>query len=145
MSNIPDDIQKMFDKYSGYNGYAQNNFDNSSENFHSDNKFENNSNYQQDSSNAFESIFSSFFNKNNDNGESNNNPFGNIDINTIMKFKSIMDKMNSSKDNPRSNLLRSLKPYLKPSRKEKLEQYIGLLNMEEVVKGLGVLGGDNKK
>ena len=33
-----------------------------------------------------------------------------------MKMKTIIDKMNT-KDDPRSNLLQSLKPYLKDSRK----------------------------
>ena len=42
----------------------------------------------------------------------NNFDFSNIDINTIMKMKTIMDKMNNSSDS-RSNLLQSLKPYLR--------------------------------
>ena len=38
-----------------------------------------------------------------------------IDFETIMKMKQIMDKMKGSGDDPRANLLRSLKPYLKES------------------------------
>lgn len=66
-----------------------------------------------------------------ENNTSNNFDFSNIDINTIMKMKSIMEKMNS-KDDPRSNLLYSLKPYLRESKKEKLDQYANLLNIAKL-------------
>lgn len=68
-----------------------------------------------------------------------------IDIGTIMKMKSIMDKMNHTKDDPRSNLLLSLKPYLRDSRKEKVEQYIKIFNMSKVIDILGPNGGDKSK
>lgn len=55
-----------------------------------------------------------------------------IDFDTILKMKSIFDKMNSS-DDPRENLLLSLKPYLKNSRKSKLDQYIQFLKLAKVV------------
>lgn len=64
----------------------------------------------------------------------------NIDFDTFMKMKSIMDKMNT-KDNPRSKLLLSLKPYLKEDRKNKLDQYIQLSKLMEI---LPFLGGDLK-
>ena len=64
---------------------------------------------------------------------------------TILKIKSVMEKMNQKKNDPRSNLLLSLKPYLKPSRKEKVDQYIGLLNMSSMLEGLDFMGGDKKK
>ena len=60
------------------------------------------------------------------NGKQTNNSnggfdFSNIDMNTILKMKSIMEKMNSSND-PRSNLLYSLKPYLREERKGNIRQ-----------------------
>ena len=55
----------------------------------------------------------------------------NIDIDTIIKMKTIIESINSSND-PRSNLLNSLKPYLRESRKSKLDQYINLLNMSKI-------------
>ncbi|MFR2533811.1 MAG: hypothetical protein ACLTEH_06615 [Clostridia bacterium] len=73
------------------------------------------------------------------------NPFGNIDIGTIMKMKSIMDKMNQKKDDPRSNLLLSLKPYLKPSRKQKVDQYIQLFSMTEILEAFNSTGGEKKQ
>ena len=54
-------------------------------------------------------------NSSNENNNSSNFDFSNIDVKTIMKMKSIMEKMNSKND-PRSNLLYSLKPYLRESK-----------------------------
>ncbi len=73
------------------------------------------------------------------------NPFQNIDMDTILKIKQIMEKMNEQKNNPRSNLLLSLKPYLKPSRKQKVDQYIQLFNMENILENLGPTGGEKTK
>lgn len=58
--------------------------------------------------------------------------FSKIDINTMMKMKSVMEKMNHSSD-PRSNLLQSLKPYLRDEKKSKLDQYANLLNMANLM------------
>ncbi len=57
--------------------------------------------------------------------------FNNIDINTIMKMKDIIDKMNS-KNNAGMNLLNSLKPYLRNDRKEKLDQYANIMNFAQI-------------
>lgn len=73
----------------------------------------------------------------------------NIDIETMLKIKKAMDKINNNQNNPRTNLLLSLKPYLKPSRKDKVDQYIKLLNMENMLEifkqdDTNNNGGDNK-
>lgn len=78
-----------------------------------------------------------------DNQNSSFNTNG-IDFETIMRMKSIIDKMNV-KDDPRSNLLQSLKPYLKDSRKSKIDQYIQLMNMSKVMDVFPFMGGDRKK
>ena len=67
-----------------------------------------------------------------------------IDFNTILKMKSTIDKINSSED-PRANLLRSLKPYLKESRKSKIEQYIQLFNISKIMEIFYNTGGDLNK
>ena len=51
-----------------------------------------------------------------------------IDLQTVLKLKSIIEKLNQ-KDDPRSNLLYSLKPYLRESRKKKIDQYANLLKI----------------
>ena len=63
----------------------------------------------------------------------------------MMKMKSIMDKMNSSRNDPRSNLLQSLKPYLNNNRKERLGQYMQFLNISKVLEAFNSEGGVNSK
>ena len=55
-----------------------------------------------------------------------------------------MDSMNSNKDDPRANLLMSLKPYLKDSRKQKVDQYVKLFGLGKAFELFGSLGGENK-
>lgn len=74
----------------------------------------------------------------------NSNDSPNLDFDTILKMKSIFEKMNSTED-PRANLLRSLKPYLKDSRKSKVDQYIQLFNMTKVMDILKPNGGESSK
>ncbi len=110
----------------------------------------NNTNYSNDFPD-FEQ-FTSSFNKddstsfyNNDNFASETNPLGNIDMNTILRIKQIMENMNNSKNNPRANLLLSLKPYLRQSRKQKIDQYIQLFSMGELLENFKPMGGENSK
>ena len=67
------------------------------------------------------------------NASSNNGSFdfSQIDMNTILKMKSVMDKLNTSND-PRSNLLYSLKPYLREEKRGKVDQYANLLNVAKI-------------
>ena len=83
-------------------------------------------------------------NSNSDSKKNNDSSSFNIDINTMLKMKSIIDAMNNQKDDPRANLLKSLKPYLKESRKEKVDQYIKIFSMEKVFEQFNPLGGDKK-
>ena len=83
---------------------------------------------------------SSNFNNSSDNSSSTPE----IDINTILKMKQIIDSMNSNKDDPRANLLMSLKPYLKDSRKKKVDQYVKLFGLGKAFETLNFLGGENK-
>lgn len=81
-------------------------------------------------------------NKNTYNSNSSNSgfDFNQIDMNTILKMKSVMEKMNNN-DDPRSNLLHSLKPYLRHTKQEKLDQYVNLLNFSKVA---DILKNDKK-
>ena len=65
----------------------------------------------------------------NDSSSSESTSANNIDINTMLKIKEMMDKINSSHNDKRSNLLLALKPYLRESRQTKLDQYMKLLNI----------------
>ena len=107
------------------------------------NNSNNSSNHDSSSSNSSDNFSHQDYNNSSNN---NDNSFGNsgIDFETIMKMKTIIDKMNT-KDDPRSNLLQSLKPYLKDSRKSKIDQYIQLMNMSKVMDVFPFMGGEKKK
>ena len=98
-------------------------------------------------SDFFKNIMSNFSSNNNDDGNININnnsfDFSNIDMETIGKIGKIMSKMNSNASNPRSNLLLSLKPYLKPSRRNKVDKYIQFINMTSIIEDLNKTGGEN--
>ncbi len=55
-----------------------------------------------------------------------NNESG-FDINTIMRIQRILSSM--SKDDPRKNLLVSLKPFLRKSRQDKINEYLTYLSI----------------
>ena len=76
--------------------------------------------------------------------DDNQSEIPNFDIGSMLKMKSIIDSMNKQQNDPRANLLRSLKPYLKNSRKEKVDQYIKIFSMEKVFEQFNPLGGDKK-
>lgn len=69
-------------------------------------------------------------NNNNNNSDNNNNNLNNIDINTVMKLASSIKS--SSKNDPRNNLLNALKPYMRDSKKEKMDNYINMIDMAKI-------------
>ena len=75
------------------------------------------------------------------NTSSNSSP--NIDFANIMKIKSIMENLNKN-DDPRSNLLHSLKPYLRESRQKKVEQYANLFKLTQMSDIFKFGKGDSK-
>lgn len=106
----------------------------------------NNSNNENDNTNSTNNNSNPQNSNNSSTSYSQDNSVNNsgIDFETIMRMKSIIDKMNV-KDDPRSNLLQSLKPYLKDSRKSKVDQYIQLMNMSKVMDVFPFMGGDKSK
>lgn len=76
------------------------------------------------------------------NQDTNNFDLSGIDMNTIMKMSSVLGKMKNSKDDPRANLLNSLKPYLRDSKKGKLDNYMNLLNITKIAE---IMKDNNKE
>lgn len=74
----------------------------------------------------------------------NNSNTGMPDIETMMKIAKIMSKINSNTNSPSAELLYSLKPFLRDSKKEKIDQYIKFLKMSSVISELNKPGGDFK-
>lgn len=120
---IPDNIKEMM------NSLVNNNSNNNS----------NNANNSNNSSNSTNNSGSG------NSGNSNSSFDGSgIDIETMMKLQKVMSAMNSSSNSSGANLLRSLKPFLKPSRQSKVDEYIQLLNIEKVIGLMNPSGGDKK-
>ena len=69
--------------------------------------------------------------KDQSNADFSNLNLNNLDMNTMMKITSALSQMNNKND-PRANLLYSLKPYLRDSKKSKLDQYAQLLNITKI-------------
>ena len=132
------DIFEKLNNIAGQNNISPDMVNNLFNMFNNSNTQNTNTDNYYSSSNPEDNInkFTSF------NQSSSNN--SGIDIETIMKMKTIIDKMNT-KDDPRSNLLQSLKPYLKDSRKSKVDQYIQLMNMSKVIDVFPFMGGDKTK
>ncbi len=95
---------------------------------------------QNESTNNYNSNNSQVQN-NEQNQQNNNFDLSGIDMNTVMKMSSVLGKMKNSKDDPRANLLNSLKPYLRDSKKGKLDNYMNLLNVTKIAE----LMKDNNK
>lgn len=64
------------------------------------------------------------------------------DMETMMKIMKIMNSLNSNTHNPSTNLLYSLKPFLRDSKKEKIDQYINFLKIYSVLSEMNKSGGD---
>lgn len=148
---MPDNIKNILSSMNnGTNGNSNNssnskNSNNSNNNCNASNNNCNNSNNNCDTSNNNCSNENGEFSNVSSDNSSTNNIFGDIDINTILKIQKIMNSMNNDKQNDsRTNLLMSLKPYLKETRKSKVDQYIQLMKMGKVFEIMNPLGGDKK-
>ena len=153
--NIPDDIKQMMNNLSNSNNNTSSNVSNDTNNSNSTTN-SNNSNNANFNNNDLNNILSQISpemlnnlgnmlnssNQSNQNSSQNGN--FNFDMNTIMKMKSIMENMNNKND-PRANLLYSLKPYLRDSKKDKLDQYVNLLNVSKIAEFMNKNNNDNKQ
>lgn len=70
---------------------------------------------------------SKFSPSNQENMPGNSNMFD-FDIETILKIKNIISSA-QNKNSPRIKLLEALKPFLKPEKQQKLDEYIKIANM----------------
>ena len=104
----------------------------------------NNTNSEETSTNSDKVENNSFQSNENFSNSSQNFDFNfsNIDINTILKLKSLINSINNDKNDPRTNLLKSLKPYLKESRKNKIDEYIKFFNMSKIFETFNSRDGD---
>lgn len=78
-----------------------------------------------------------------DNEEKNDPLNFDFDLDTILKFKNIYQKINDN-NNPRNRFLYSLKPFLRESRKQKLEEYIKIANLIGVINIINDINSNGK-
>ena len=136
--NIPDDIKQMINN-------MQNNPKSSIDSMPSPNSGPDLNNILSQVSPEMLNNLGNMLNSNNQPSQNTTqNGNFNLDMNTIMKMKSIMENMNNKND-PRANLLYSLKPYLRDSKKDKLDQYVNLLNVSKIADIMNKNNPDNKK
>ena len=121
-----------------------NNFKENSESSNNDTSNTNTSNNNTSNNNTSNNNTSNNNSSNTDFSDNARNSSDNFDINTFFKMQQIMSSLNNNQDDSRANLLRSLKPYLKDSRKNKVDQYIQLMKMGKIFEIMNPLGGDNK-
>lgn len=127
--NIPDDIKQMMNNMSKSNSSTTEPNSNNILDQISPEMINNLSNMLNSSNQTSKSENFNFGSSGSSTNNTSNN--FNLDMNTIMKMKSIMENMNNKND-PRANLLYSLKPYLRDSKKDKLDQYVNLLNVSKI-------------
>lgn len=101
------------------------------------------SNQNNTQNSSFDSNQQNCNESNNNSSNTNNNfDFSNLDMDTIMKLSSAFGKMKNSKNDPRANLLNSLKPYLRDEKKGKIDQYMNLLNVSKIAE---IMKDNNKE
>lgn len=87
------------------------------------------------------SILGAFSNNGNTNSNTqNSNPFSGIDPSFILKAQKIMSSV--TKDDPKKNLLLSLKPFLRQSRQDKINEYISMLTIINALEVFSDKGSD---
>lgn len=134
---IPDNIKEMLNSFSNKSNNSSSNMADGSSNNTTKNVANNVSNTANNKDQSNNSHFDTqesgqrTSNNSSNNCAENSSPFDGIDFDTMMKMQKIISSMNNSSNSSGANLLRSLKPYLKPSRQAKVDECIQLLSLEK--------------
>lgn len=86
------------------------------------------------------SAFNSNANNNNNNNNNNNSTFSGIDPSFLLKAQKVMSSV--TRDDPKKNLLLSLKPFLRQSRQDKINEYISMLSIISAIEAFSDKGSD---
>ncbi len=145
-NEIPSDLKNIINNFSNNSNNQSNNNSSNKSSHNSGNSSNINRNGPSNINNNinFNANSNNKCNNSENDSHSSDDASPEIDINTILKMKQIMDAMNTNKDDPRSNLLMSLKPYLKSSRREKVDQYVKLFSLGKAFEAFNILGGEKK-
>lgn len=134
ISNISPEMIQNFSKLLSNQQSNNTQQNNNQENNNPYNNNQMNNNFSSHQSNNNNNTNNTQYSNHNENTTNSNNnfDFSNIDMNTIMKMTSVLGKMNNNQNDPRANLLNSLKPYLRDNKKGKLDNYMNLLNVSKI-------------
>ena len=77
-------------------------------------------------------------NENENNSESNSQ----VDTEQFLKIQKLLTLLNSKNGSNDAKLLMALKPYLRESRKNKIDEYIKILHMIEIFENFQEMGGN---
>lgn len=69
-----------------------------------------------------------------------NNTSGSVNMDSLeqmMQIKGIIDSMTNSRNDPRANLLLSLKPYMRSGRQRSIDTAVKLLGVSKITKLIG--------
>lgn len=146
---VPDNVQELLNSFINNSSNKNTQTDKSSNsNLHNNNSSNENLSFKNFPTDKSDLSFDSKTNEQMDNNSSNagnrSNSPPDFDIDTILKMKRILDTVNSNSNNESANLLLSLKPYLKDSKKEKIDKYVNLLKISKLIDVFNPLGGDKK-
>ena len=87
------------------------------------------------------SLLDTFNNTNsNTQGQNDSNFFSGFDPNILFKIQKVISSM--SEDDPKKTLLISLKPFLRKSRQDKLNEYISMLSIIKAIEVFSDKGSD---
>lgn len=78
-----------------------------------------------DAEDKIKNVMNSFSEGNSDAAQDNS-------LEYIMQMKDIMSKLTNNRDDPRSNLLMSLKPYMRTERRQSIDNAVKLLNLTKL-------------
>lgn len=67
------------------------------------------------------------------------------DMETILKMMQIIKSLNSNQNNASANLLNSLKPFLRDSKKNKVDQYIKFIKLSNIISEFNNKSGGDEK
>lgn len=131
------DILSNFQNTSSENTSNTNNKSNSDKNH---NQTHSTGNYNNSQTNSNESYNN---NQTDSNKSYNQNSFNKLDPETLIKLQKIMSLLNTKGSNSKDEtLLLALKPYMRKSKKEKIDQYIKLLHIIDMFEKFQEMGGN---
>jgi len=147
ISSIQEKLDSVNSNYTDNSINNSNTYTNPSSNFNLGNNNMNmgfNSNTTNSSSGGFDTskLFEMLGNISGNNQKATSsalNPFANLDMDTMMRLGKIFTSMN--KEDPRKNLLLSLKPFLRNDRQRNVDTYIFVLGILNVLDSFN--NGDN--